>query len=202
MMTSWSDSLNRLRGKTRFVVCRLFIHLVGAEIAPILGVLNQKGREAIDAEGDLSVLGEGLVEICQKLLEYDIYWQSAANEGEVFWSEGEAADYVNELFTDSGTRYLSGLVEMNDDVSVDSPLSIPITRNIVVIITVAYEGERAELETDLADINALRVGLKTLMNLHYQNNLRAIQIHFSPARLGDELTADQILSNFPELIPL
>jgi len=32
--------------------------------------------------------------------------------------------------------------------------------------------------------------------------LRAIQVHFSPAQLGDELNSDQLLQYFPELIPL
>jgi uncharacterized membrane protein len=58
------------------------------------------------------------------------------------------------------------------------------------------------LETDLSDIEALEAGLKDLINLHYNNRLRALQIHFSPARFGDELTDDQVLENFPELIPL
>jgi len=41
-----------------------------------------------------------------------------------------------------------------------------------------------------------------LINLHYQSRLRAIQVHFSPAQLGEELTDEQLLLNFPELIPL
>jgi uncharacterized membrane protein len=59
-----------------------------------------------------------------------------------------------------------------------------------------------QLETDLANIAALKAGLKALINLHYQGTLRAIQVHFSPAQLGDELTSDQLLQHFPELIPL
>ncbi|AFZ60138.1 DUF1517 domain-containing protein [Anabaena cylindrica FACHB-243] len=195
------DRLNRMMGKTRYVVCRLFLHLSGGEVAPVLGVLNRAARQAMDAEGDLEVLGEELVAICQNLLQYDDYWTSAANEGDVFWSEGEAGDYVNELFTDSAQRYLSE-PDFSSASGFDEPLSIPVTRNVVVMLTVAYEGEVPQLETDLSNIQALKEGFKALINLHYKHNLQAIQVHFSPAQLGDELTNDQLLQYFPELIPL
>ncbi len=201
-MTSWRDRLNRMGGRTRFVVCRLFVHLSGQEVAPLLGVLNQAGRQAIEADGDLSVLGEGLVQIAQSLLQYDAYWRSASNEGDVFWDEGEASDSVTELFTDSASRYLSEPDLTEPEPDPDEPLSLPVTQNLVVMLTVAYEGEVPALETDLADAKALETGLKAMINLHYQGTLRAIQVHFSPARLGDELTSDQLLLNFPELVPL
>lgn len=200
-MDSWRDRLNKLGGRARFVVCRLFIHLAGEEVAPLLGVLNRVGRTAIDADGDLEVLGEGLVEICQNLLQLDTYWQAAANEGDVFWESGEAGDYVNELFTDTAQRYLSE-VHLTGTQPTDQVLSLPITRNLIVMITVAYEGEVPQLETDLANLAALKTGLKALINLQHQGRLEAIQVHFAPAQLGDELTDDQILQNFPELIPL
>jgi uncharacterized membrane protein len=188
-------------GKTRYVVCRLFLQLSGSEVAPILGVLNRAAREAIDAEGDVEVLGEGLAELCQTLLQYDEYWTAAANEGDVFWDEGEAGDYVNDLFTDSAQRYLSE-PDFNSPVDSNQPLSIPVTQNVIVMITVAFEGELPELETDLSNIQALKEGLKAIINLHYKHKLRAVQVHFSPAQLGDELSNDQILQYFPELIPL
>lgn len=200
-MSSWRDRLNRLGGRTRYVVCRLFIHLAGEEVAPLLGILNRAAREAVESDGDLDVLGEGLVEICQNLLQYDIYWQSAANEGDVFWNEGDAGDYVNELFTDSAQRYLSE-PDFGEPLRPDDPLSLPVTRNLVVMLTVAYTGEVPELETNLGSMDALKGGLKALINLHYQQRLEAIQVHFSPAQLGDELTNDQLLLNFPELVPL
>lgn len=196
------DRLNQMTGKTRYVVCRLFIHLCGEDVAPLLGLLNQKAQEAINAEGDLTVLGEGLVDICQKLLEMSLYWQSACNEGDVFWQEEEAGDYVTELFTDAAQRYLSEPNIVPDAREENTPLTLPITRNVVVMITVAFTGENPDLETNLADIEALEYGLKALINLHYQGKLQAIQVHFSPARFGDELTDEQLLVNFPELIPL
>ncbi|MEJ1931943.1 DUF1517 domain-containing protein [Nostoc sp. NIES-2111] len=190
---------NKMMGRTRYVVSRLFLHLGGSDVAPILGELNRIARDAIDAEGEIEALGEGLVELSETLLRYDEYWISAANEGDVFWNEGEAGDYVNDLFSDSAARYGADL-ELDDDF--DQPLSLPATRNIVIMITVAYEGEVPELETDLANIQALKEGLKALINLHYKHKLRAIQVHFSPARLGDELSNDQLLQYYPELIPL
>lgn len=200
-MTSWRDRFNKMSGRTRFAVCRVFVHLAGQEAAPLLGVLNRVARRSIETEGDLDVLGEGLVEICQSLLQYDTYWRSVANEGDVFWSEGEAGDYVTELFTDSAQRYLSE-VDLDGPPPKDAPLAIAVTRNLVVMITVAVEGEAPELETDLSSAEALQEGLKALINLHYQGRVRAIQVHFSPAQLGDELTSDQLLLNFPELLPL
>ncbi len=200
-MSSIRDRFNKFTGKTRFVVARIFVHLAGEEIASLLGILNQVAREAVESDGDMEILGEGMVRICQNLLQMNLYWQSAANEGDIFWDEGEAGDYVNELFTDSAQRYLSE-VDLDRPLEEDEPLSLPITRNLVVMIAVAFEGESPDLETNLADIEALEYGLKALINLHYQEKLRAIQIHFSPARLGDELNDEQLLTNFPELIPL
>ncbi len=200
-MSSLGDRFNQMTGKTRFVVFRLFLHLTGKEVAPLLGVLNSSARQALEADGDMQVFGEGLVEICQSLLQYDVYWQSAANEGNVFWDEGEAGDFVEELFTDSAQRYHSGIEVEDLDSSTDA-LSLPITQNLIVMLIVAYEGEMPDLETDLSDISALKNALKSLTNLHYQDRLRALQVHFSPAQLGDELTADQLLLHFPELIPL
>ncbi len=193
------DRFNQLSGQTRFVVCRIFVHLSGREVAPLLGVLNQAARKAVDSDGDMQVLGEQLGRVCESLLEYETFWQSAANEGDVVWDEGEAGDYVSELFTDSAGRYGSA---MDLDSNSSEDFAIPMPQNVVVILTVSFEGEVPKLEDNLADITALRAGLKALVDLHYRGTLRAIQIHFSPAQLGDELTSDQLIESFPELIPL
>jgi hypothetical protein len=200
-MSGLGDRWNKITGKTRFVVCRVMLHLAGNEVAPLLGILNQAGRNAIETEGDLEVMGEDLVDICQQLLQYETYWRSAANEGDVFWSEEEAGDFVNELFTDSAQRYLSQPDFETSNFS-SEPLSLPVTRNLIVMITIAAVGEVPDLETDLSNLESMEDGLKAIINLNYNRRLRAIQVHFSPAQLGDELTSEQVLMNFPELIPL
>ncbi|HIK37743.1 MAG: DUF1517 domain-containing protein [Geminocystis sp.] len=195
------ERINRLLGKTRYVVSRIMVHLQGQEAAPLLGVLNQNALRAIEAEGDMEVMGECLVNVCEALLQYEPYWHSAANEGDVFWEESQAGDYVTELFTDSAQRYLAN-PELIEEVGENTPLSLPVTENIVVMITVGFEGEVPEIETDLAQRAALTNGLKALISLHYKQQYRAIAIHYSPARLGEVLTSEQVLLNFPELIPL
>lgn len=195
---------NKMMGRTRYVVCHIILHLGGSEVAPILGVLNRAAprQEAIDSEPDIiDFWGEGLKEICETLLRYDEYWVSATNEGEVYWDETDAAKYVDELFTDSAQRYGSG-IELNSDNDFNQPLSIPVTRNVVVMLTVVYKGEVPELETDLSNIAALKEGLKALIQLHYQHKLVGVYVHFSPSRLGEELTNDDLLQHYPELIPL
>lgn len=194
------DRLNKMAGKTRFVVSRLFVHLVGEEVTPLLGVLNRAAIESLDAEGDLDVLGEQLVNVCEGLLQYDTYWRSAFNEGDVFWDEGEAGDYFNKLFTDSDERYDSSLNP--NYLPEDELLSLPLTGNLVVMLVIAFEGEDPNIETDLASIKAIKQGLKSIINLHHNGQLRGISIQFSPAEFGDELTDEQVLLNFSELVPL
>lgn len=92
------DRFKKMMGRSRFVVSRIFLHLAGNDVAPLLGVLNQGIRPVLDSDGDLETLGEALVEITESLLRYDDYWKSAANEGDVVWDEGEAGDYWTELF--------------------------------------------------------------------------------------------------------
>jgi len=200
-MSAIGDRFNRITGKTRFVVCRLVVSLHGSEVAPLLGTLNRSARLAIAADGDLEVLGEQIETIASQLVELQPYWRSACNEGDVFWDEGDAGDYVNELFADSAQRY-QGDFELGDASDDDAPLTLPVTENAIVSLTIAAEGEVPDLETDLAEIDALTDGLKALGTLHYQERLRAAQVHFAPAQFGDCLTDEQILTNYPELIPL
>ena len=97
-------------------------------------------------------------------------------------------------------RYLSDVIPPAADGSDD--FFAPVTPNLVVMLTAAYRGEEPALETSLASLGALSEGLRALINLHYQEQLEAIQVHWSPASPIDALTDEQLLLNFAELIPL
>jgi hypothetical protein len=198
-MSAWTDRFNSLTGKKRLVVSRIFVALTGNESTTLLGVLNRAAQVAIDSDGDLDIMGESLVEICESLLQRETSWESSHNEGDVFWSEEEASQYLNELFTDSSRRYFSEMDALPDD---DQPLSIPMTQNVVVMMTLAIEGEVPDLEADLSNIQALRQALSQICNLQSQRRLRAIQVNFSPDQMGVVLTSDHLMQQFPELIPL
>jgi hypothetical protein len=51
------DQFNKMVGKTRYVVSRIFLQLNGTEVTPVLGLLNQAGRQMIEAEGISPSLG-------------------------------------------------------------------------------------------------------------------------------------------------
>jgi uncharacterized membrane protein len=202
-MNQLSDSFRALASRVQITVCRIILHLADREVAPLLGILSAKAREAAEAGENLDVIGAGLSEICHSLLQADLYWLSATNESNTFWNEDEAADYVDELFTDSTQRYLSEIIISSQvDYTEDEFLTIPITENLVVMITVAFEGRVKTLETELTEPQTLRMGLIALINLHHQRRLRAIQVHFLPTQFGEELALDHVLLNFPELLPL
>ena len=153
------DQVNTFTGKTRFLVSRIFLHISGEDAAPLLGILNEEARAAVDQEGDLLKMGEGLVRICQYLLQFSFNWQSSANEGDIFWEEEMAGDYFNELFSDSAQRYLSSEDLESDIKKENSVLSLPSNRNLVIMITIACTGEVPDLETNLADKEALELSL-------------------------------------------
>jgi uncharacterized membrane protein len=193
------EQFNKFTGKTRYVVSRIFLQLCGEDITLLLGVLNQAGRQTIEADGDLNIAGECLAEVCQNLLRYEDSWRAAGNEGEVMWNEGDAGGFVNELFTDSGQRYMG---EPDPNVKVDAELTLAPTPNLVVMITIAFTGADESIENNLSQVAPLRNALKSIISLHTGNRLEACQIHFSPAALGEQLSDDQVLRNFPELSPL
>ena len=200
-MSSWTDRFNSLTGKRRIVVVRLFIVLIGAESTTLLGVLNRAAQDAIESDGELAIMGESLVEICESLLQRETNWSSVHNEGDVFWSEEEASDYLNELFTDASRRYLSETDQPSPQ-DLGQPLTLPITPNVVVMLTLALEGEAPDLEADLSNVEALRRGLAQICILQAQQRLRAIQVNYSPDQMGYVLTDDHLMQQFPELIPL
>jgi hypothetical protein len=197
---SLRDSFNSLTGKSRFVVSRLFIQLAGTGFGPLWGQLQQFQVEANRSDGDLDIMGEGLVSLCEALSRRSIEWTAAANEGEVFWDEGEAADYINELFMDSAARYV---LEEDEEPSGDqSTLTLSGVQTLVVSIAWAYIGEIPDLEANLADVEALKRALIALPNLHFSHQLEALQVHFCPVRPEYPLSPDQLLEYFPELSPI
>ncbi|NJM47038.1 MAG: DUF1517 domain-containing protein [Alkalinema sp. RU_4_3] len=197
---SLRDSFNSLTGKSRFVVSRLFIQLSGTGMGPLWGQLQQFQVEANRSDGDLNVMGEGLVSLCEALSRRSIEWTAAANEGEVFWDEGEAADYINELFMDSASRYV--LEEDEEPNGDQSTLTLSGVQTIVVSIAWAYIGAIPDLEANLAEVEALKRALIALPNLHFSHQLEALQVHFCPVRPEHPLSPDQLLEYFPELSPI
>ncbi len=69
-MSSLGDRFKKFAGKTRYVVCRLFLHLYGQEVAPLIG---------IPASWFLPGLLRGIEGLSQPVLSADVLIEPTAN---------------------------------------------------------------------------------------------------------------------------
>ncbi|WP_218081010.1 DUF1517 domain-containing protein [Anthocerotibacter panamensis] len=185
----------------RYVVTTIMVGLNGLTAAPLLGALNRSTREIIASDGDFEVASAEIAKVAGGLLDYESAWTHSANWGEVFTKEVEAGDYGAECFAQNSQRYLSSGEGLQE-----APVAVPTRarspQNIVVMLTVAYQGELAELETALTSVDAVRRALAALVVLHNKDQLQLAHLHYAPAHFGDDLDTDQLLVNYPELVAL
>ncbi len=185
-------------GQKRYVVATVLVGLSGLTAAPLLGVLNRASRKILDSDGDFAVTSAELATACGALIDYETSWTHTANWGEVFTKEEQAGDYGAEMFTDLSQRYLSSGEESSQAI----PPSAKPPQNIVVMLTVAYLGEEPTLENPLTSATGLQQALNAIVSLYRKNQLQLAHLHYAPARFGDDLDADQLLVNYPELVAL
>jgi len=189
---------NWLQGK-RYVVTTVLVGLDGQTAAPLLGTLSQATRTIAESDGDFEIASAEMARIAGALVDYETAWSRSANWGEVFKKEEEAGDYGAECFAENSQRYLSS---GDGPVSTTAPVSAKSPQNIVVMLTVAYQGEIAELEASLTSVESVRRALAQIVALHGRDQLQLAHIHYAPARFGDDLDEDQLLVNYPELVAL
>jgi len=186
--------------KKRYVVTTLLVGLEGRSAAPLLGALTQASGRILDSDGEFEVASQEIAGVCGALLDYETAWNRAANWGEAFTKEEQAGDYGAETFSDLSQRYLSSSATEGSVLSVPNTARPP--QNIVVMITVAYQGEIPELEANLHSLTQVKSALKAIVALHHKDQLQLAHLHFAPAQFGDDLDEEQLLVNYPELVTL
>jgi len=189
---------NWLRGK-RYVVTTIMVGLNGRVAAPLLATLNRATQTIVEYDGEFEVASAELSRIAGALVDYETSWSHSANWGEVFKKEEEAGDYGADCFAQNSQRYLSS---GDGPVTETAPVQVKAPQNIVVMLTVAYEGEIQDLEASLTSTESLKRALSAIVALHNRDQLQVAHLHYAPAHFGDDLDDDQLLVNYPELVAL
>jgi hypothetical protein len=188
----------RKKKDERFAVATLVLCVDGAGFLPLQRRVNEATERIVRADGAFEVAADEVAGVARALLDHESCWQSGALAGEVFSAEGDADAALAEIYADLSSRYASS-DDGREDVVRDGTSA---ERRCVVMLTIAYRGESADVERDLHDrLDAARV-LRGVVALREQRALLAAQVHIAPSHPEDLLSDEQLLANFPELTSL
>lgn len=182
--------------KKRYVVSNVFVALDQAAFARALDVCARAEEEIATDGEDFAAASAAVAKVAGFLLDATDHATHAAVFGEQFKDEGDAGAYGQQCFTELSTRYLAG------PDGGEATRALPGEKRAVVMLTVAYEGERPALEEPPGSVLALQAVLKDILALHHANALLLAHIHHAPAHTQDKLTDEQLLAHYPELLSL
>jgi hypothetical protein len=182
----------------RVAVATIVLCVDGEAFLPLQRRVNDATARIVARDGAFDVAADEVASVARALLDHEACWHSGALAGEVFADEGDANAFLGEVYADLSSRYASS-DDGRDDVARDGTSA---ERRCVVMLTIAYRGESADVERDLHDrLDAARA-LRGVVALREQQALLAAQVHVAPAHPDDRLSDEQLLANFPELSAL
>lgn len=152
-------------------------------------------RFAEQMEGDEEVANH-VPSLCHALLDCSPLMHSVSNAGNVWRTEGEALAEMNAAYEDAASRYAE--VEQASEEQFKSNW-------LVVTLNFCYERLRSfdAIECSINTLEGVEEALKELALLCLEDGcLRAFDLHWSPATPQDNLTDDQVIEYYPELLPL
>jgi hypothetical protein len=126
-----------------------------------------------------------------------------SNSGEVFETLVDADRYFDELVGNCRQTFYSPIEITSDNrQNTELPSHLQKSENVIIDVIVLYEGSIPEVETDLASSSGgLGKALFKLSEAAEKGWIKAEAVFTLPLP-GDDLTEDQVLINFPELLPL
>lgn len=184
--------------KKRTVVTNLFVALDESAFASMLALCAEAEARIAAGGEDFSVASAEVARVAGALLDRLDSASHAAVFGEEFTDEDEAGAYGQQCFAELSTRYLAG----PDDERAAPTEALPGERRVVVMLTVAYQGQYDALESPPGSVLELKDALITVVALHHRDALLLAHLHHAPAHPEDKLTDEQMLANYPELLSL
>jgi Protein of unknown function (DUF1517) len=147
---------------------------------------------------DATAPDEIVLDVVEKLLYRQSDLVACCNEGDAGMMEGEAVAFWESLDRAGRSTYVSMAGAPSDT----APDALTPTENIVVIIVVLFYGHQPEVETAIASVESLSAALNALRGIANREGILSAVVHRLPAAAGHNLSGDQVLINFPNLIKI
>ena len=179
--------------RDRFVVATLCVALPKGDASALHARALQSVR-AIAADGtDFARASAETAALARALLDREHMWSHVGGFGDVYDREEDAAVAADAAYADAAGRYLSS--------ADDGPATAGARAgHIVLLLTVAYAGEAAQIERPIASRDDLHGALLAVAALHDDDKLLVAHVHVSPGHPDDAVTEEQLLASFPELL--
>lgn len=174
-----------------------------AERNNIMGTLSNLAEKngAMSGRNDIAKL---LSEASLALLRKQGDWNSAAYEGELFRSGGQAAEPA---FQKLAVKERAKFEEETSSFATIQPSSMGSTpTQVVVSIVVALRGTSTGYMKNnlrsISDVSACLQGLATDALTDNGENIMAVEVLWTPSEVGNTISSRELIEDYPELIRL
>ncbi len=175
----------------QFVVSEICISLNG-DFRHLYPELEQFATTVLEAQGNMDVMSAQLPALLRAIADHQIIFHGVSNWGEVVGNEEDAERTLSLTFQDEAGRYAQSQQTGTEDIPSDW---------CVITLSFCYESSTpsAAIETKIRSIESVLSAFQQLSAISEQGSLRAFNLHWSPAGLGDNLTEDQVIELYPDL---
>lgn len=193
--------------RKRHTVTTIIVVVDAEDARSTYSILERATNRISAAEDDHGAASAAVADVAGFLLQSRAAWTHVANWGEVFRREEDAASYGDEMFAECAGRYLSSS-DAGGRAPTEGESQLRALRGgggphpVVVMLTIGYQGEVPALEKTLATRNDVDAALSAVIALHHRDALDLAALHFAPNHADEVVTDDQLVMNFPELLPM
>lgn len=180
----------------KYVTAEISISFLG-DTSALYPFLHNFADQVIDNDGDMAIIAQQLPLLCHALLDHSMLFHGVSNCGDVWNSEESASAALSKLYEEESAKY--AVIDQVPETQVKSDW-------LVVSLSFCYERGRTPaeaIECEIKSVEGTVDAFKQLSSISSTtDSLRAFNLHWSPSTVDDNLSDDQIIEYYPNLITL
>lgn len=174
-----------------FVVSEICLSLNG-DFKNLYPELERFANAVLEAQGSVDVICAQLPAVLRAIADQQVIFHGVSNWGEVVGNEEDAERALSLAYQEEAGRYAQSQQAGTEDIPSDW---------CVITLSFCYESSTpiTAIENEICSVEAVLSAFRQLAAIAEQGGLRAFNLHWSPAELGDNLTEDQVIQLYPDL---